>query len=484
FLDFAWSPDAWPADKLMEYTRMWAEQQFGPAYSSEIAVLLDDYTRFNSRRKPELLEPTTYILIHYREAEQVVEEYNALAAKAKALYEQMPPSYKDAFYQLVLHPIEACANLNDLYVTVGKNRLYAAQQRASVNDLAERARQLYQKDADLSEYYNKKLKDGKWNHMMDQTHIGYTYWQQPDKNSMPSVETNAPQPEALMGVAIEGSDKWWPESKEKAVLPQFDPVHAQRYYIDIYNRGTRPFEVEIKAASPQIKLSATKATVEKEMRIWVEAEWKKMPESITEVPIIITANGTTVEVMAVLNPLQNINLKEKGFVESNGYVAIEAEHTSREINKGEARWLKVPGLSRTLSAMMPVPVNTTAIELDASSPRMEYDILLSTTGEISVSALLSPTLNIYNNEGLRFAVSFDDEQPQVVNIHKGKNHRDWQESVRRNIVEFTTRHTIAKAGKHTLKVWMIDPGIVLQRIHINCGGLKPSYLGPLESERR
>ena len=484
FLEFAWSPDAWPADKLMEYTRMWAEQQFGPAYSSEIAVLLDDYTRFNSRRKPELLEPTTYILIHYREAEQVVEEYNALAAKAKALYEQMPPSYKDAFYQLVLHPIEACANLNDLYVTVGKNRLYAAQQRASVNDLAERARQLYQKDADLSEYYNKKLKDGKWNHMMDQTHIGYTYWQQPDKNSMPSVETNAPQPEALMGVAIEGSDKWWPESKEKAVLPQFDPVHAQRYYIDIYNRGTRPFEVEIKAASPQIKLSATKATVEKEMRIWVEAEWKKMPESITEVPIIITANGTTVEVMAVLNPLQNINLKEKGFVESNGYVAIEAEHTSREINKGEARWLKVPGLSRTLSAMMPVPVNTTAIELDASSPRMEYDILLSTTGEISVSALLSPTLNIYNNEGLRFAVSFDDEQPQVVNIHKGKNHRDWQESVRRNIVEFTTRHTIAKAGKHTLKVWMIDPGIVLQRIHINCGGLKPSYLGPLESERR
>jgi hypothetical protein len=483
FLDFAWNPDQWPADKLSEYTRQWAENQFGTKYSTEIATLLNDYTRFNSRRKPELMEPTTYSLINYREAERIVDEYNALADKAKSLYEKMPANYKDAFYQLVLHPVAACANLNDLYVTVGKNRLYAAQGRASANDLAEKAKQLYNTDAAMSEFYNKKFANGKWNHIMDQTHIGYTYWQQPDKNSMPKVETVAVKQVAEMGISIEGSDKWWPENNEKAVLPEFDPIQNQRFYIDIFNRGSQPFDVVVKSASKQIKVSATNIRIDKEARVWVEADWKKIAETITEVPVTISGAGKTVEVVAVLNPLLNISRKEHGFVESNGFIAIEAEHFSKLVNKGEATWQKVPGMGRTLSAMIPVPVSSPSLLLDQNSPRLEYDVLLNTSGEVTVSTLISPTLNIYNNDGLCFAVSLDDEQPQIVNIHKGKNHQDWQESVRHNIVEMKTKHTIGKPGNHTLKIWMIDPGIVLQKILIDCGGLKPSYLGPLESKK-
>ena len=482
FLDFAWNPDQWPADKLFEYTRQWAENQFGSKYSSEIASLLNDYTRFNSRRKPELLEPTTYSLTNYQEAERIVDEYNALDDKAKSLYEKMPANYKDAFYQLVLHPVAACANLYDLYVTIGKNRLFAAQGRASANDLAEKAKQLYNTDAAMSDFYNKKLAGGKWNHMMDQTHIGYTYWQQPDKNSMPEVKTIEAKQNSEMGVAIEGSDKWWPGSNEKAKLPQFDPIQNQRFYIDVFNRGSQPFDVTVIPDSKQVKVSATNVRIEKETRIWVEADWKKMPKTITEVPITISGAGKTVEVVAVLNPLLNISRKEHGFAESNDYVAIEAEHFSNLVNKGQASWQKVPGLGRTLSAMMPIPVNSPSLALDQNSPRMEYNVLFNTSGEVTVSTLISPTLNIYNNDGLCFAVSFDDQQPQIVNIHKGKTIQDWQESVRRNIVELKTKHTIEKAGRHTLKIWMIDPGIVLQRILIDCGGLKPSYLGPLESK--
>lgn len=482
FLDFAWNPDQWPADKLMEYTRRWAENQFGSTYATQIASLLDDYTRFNSRRKPELLEPTTYSLTNYQEGERITGEYNALAQKAQALYKTMPANYKDAFYQLVLHPIAACANLNDLYVTVGKNHLYASQGRASANDLAEKAKQLYKADSTMSRFYNKELAAGKWDHMMDQTHIGYTYWQQPDKNSMPKVNTIEVAAGAEMGIAIEGSDNWWPKSNEKPVLPQFDPINRQRFYIDIFNRGSQAFDAIITPASSQIKVSATKVHVDKEIRIWIEADWTKVPKTITEVPITINGTGKSVKVIAQLNPMLNINPKDKGFVENNGCIAIEAEHFSRLLNKGQNGWQKVPGLGRTLSAMMPVPVNSPSMALGKDSPHIEYDVLLNTSGEVTVSTLISPTLNIYNNEGLCFAVSFDDQQPQVVNIHKGKTQQDWQESVRRNIVELTTKCTLEKAGKHILKIWMIDPGIVLQRIHINCGGLKPSYLGPLESK--
>ena len=185
---------------------------YGPSNSLErntrtdIARILTAYTTYNSRRKPEMLSPDTYSLENYREAERVVEDYTALAAKAQRIYESCPLMQKDAFYQLVLHPVTACANLNELYLTVAQNRLYAKQGRASTNDLAHKVAYLFEKDSAISRYYNTTLAGGKWNHMMDQTHISYTNWQQPDSDVVPETKVIALKAELRMGVAIEGSE--------------------------------------------------------------------------------------------------------------------------------------------------------------------------------------------------------------------------------------------------------------------------------------
>lgn len=61
--------------------------------------------------------------------------------------------------------------------------------------------------------------------------------------------------------------------------------------------------------------------------------------------------------------------------------------------------------------------------------------------------------------------------------------RDWEESVRNNCREIKSTHTIPQPGPHVLKIWMVDPAVALQRIVVNTGGVKPSYLGPPESFR-
>ncbi len=179
FLNLAWYKDSLTNDNLQEYTRMWSVEQFGEANSGEIADIISKYTQYNGRRKPELLAPDTYSLTNYREAENIVSDYQLLADKAEDIYNQLPENKRDAFYQLVLFPVKASALVNELYVTAGKNELYFNQGRTSTNDMALKTRLLFQEDTSLMGYFNNKFADGRWKHFMDQPHLGYTGWRDP-----------------------------------------------------------------------------------------------------------------------------------------------------------------------------------------------------------------------------------------------------------------------------------------------------------------
>mgnify|MGYP003630850639 FL=1 len=187
FLDYAWNPEKWNADNLQDYYTEWAEKQFGSQFAEDIADMLRKYTKYNARRKPELLNIPVYNLTYFNEAEKIVEDYNLLAKKAKDLKQKLPQDYHDAFYQLVEYPIIASANLNELYLATEKNKLYATQGKVIANTYAEKVKELFVKDSLMTKYYHEELANGKWNHMMSQTHIGYDNWQQPRFNVMPET---------------------------------------------------------------------------------------------------------------------------------------------------------------------------------------------------------------------------------------------------------------------------------------------------------
>ena len=483
FLSLAWNPSRWPKEKISEFTEMWVAREFGPEHAPQIADILSKYAKYNGRRKPELLEPGTYSLVNYREADSVIEDFATITNQAGELYSKLPADQRDAFYELVLHPTKASAVVNQLYITSAKNQLYASQGRARTNALADEAEALFKKDAELSAYYNRTLAGGKWDHMMDQTHIGYTYWQEPPVNNMPKVtRIDLPQP-ASMGVAVEGSTQAWPGSIEQAALPQFDAFSQQRFYIDVFNRGRAPFTFHASASEPWIALSESQGLVDQEKRLWVSVDWTRAPEGLQRGSVNLSSNtGQTVTVrVSSFRPASPTRETLQGFIESNGYVSIGAPHYTRRIDQSSARWEKIDDLGRTGSAMTVFPVTAASVRPGENAPCLEYTMYLFSAGTVSVEAILDPTLKFVPGRGLRYAISFDDAAPQIIDALADKSTEAWSTAVKDSVRKSRSTHQIASPGYHTLKFWMVDPGIVLQKLVVDLAGVKPSYLGPPES---
>ncbi|MBS7563659.1 glycosyl hydrolase 115 family protein [Mucilaginibacter sp. Bleaf8] len=482
FLDYAWNPNKWPASRVQEYTRLWAKQQFGATYAIQIADILSKYTKYNGRRKPEMLDQNTYSLANFREFETIVNDYNKLEEQAQALYKDIPKQYKDAYYQLVLHPVQACSNLNAMYYAAAKNHLYASQGRAATNDMAQQVRDLYVRDAEISRYYNTQLAGGKWNHMMDQTHIGYTYWQQPDSNKMPEVKTiNIPQ-KAAMGVAVQGLNEWWPNSSAQAALQQFNLLQQQPQYIEVFNRGKLPIKYSVSTA-PWITATPQSGTIDQENRLSVSINWQKVPVGTQSGTVTIKgSDGSSISVNVPVSTIKNA--PGIGFLQNNGYVSIEAEHYNKAVTTPQIKWLTIPDYGRTLSGVTPYPVTAPLQKPGGNSPHLEYMVTLADTGKVYIHAYLSPTIDFTHNKSLQYAISVDDEQPQICNVNAAANQQVWSKAVAENINILVSEHHIAKAGMHTVKFWMVSPGVVLQKLVLNINHRLPaSYLGPPENYR-
>jgi hypothetical protein len=492
FLDLAWDPDRWTNDNVNEYTRRWAAREFGPAHAADIAGILAKYTKYNGRRKPELLAPDTYSLTDYQEAETVVADFQAIVAKADEIYRALPPESRDAFYELVLFPAKASALVNELYLAAGRNALYARQGRASANDEAAETQALFKADTDLMDYFNRRFAGGKWGHFMDQPHLGYTTWRDPPRNSLDAIKLQKTQPatHAAMGVAVEGSDAVWPGATGDAVLPQFDTFNRRRHYFEVFNQGQTPFAFTATASDPWIVLSETGGTVEKDRRVWVSVDWSKAPAGAARGTVKLSGAGRDVAVaVAAFNPAEVTRDSLQGFVEGEGVVSIEAEHFTGRTDVGSSRWIKIEDYGHTLSAMRATaPVDAPATTPGKDSPCLDYRMYLFSAGTVAVNAIVAPTLNFLPRRGLQMAVSFDDETPQIVTLVPADyiaqhGNMDWEKCVGDNRRIVQTTHVLAKPGYHLLKIWMVGPGVVLEKLVVNLGGEKPSYLGPPESYR-
>ncbi len=174
----------------------------------------------------------------------------------------------------------------------------------------------------------------------------------------------------------------------------------------------------------------------------------------------------------------------KGFVQTGGVVAIDAGHFTNNVVRPGAKWVAVSGLGRTGNAVLVVPSNTAEIDparLTAEAPRLEYVVQFATAGKLTLTANLLPAHSLVLARGLRFAVGLDDQPPQVVNANVKDTSADWAQSVLNETAVATAALEVATAGVHTLKIYMVDPGVALDKFTLSAGDTLPGYLGPPET---
>jgi hypothetical protein len=238
----------------------------------------------------------------------------------------------------------------------------------------------------------------------------------------------------------------------------------------------------VTASEPWLRVDQTRGTVERDRRVLVSASWDEVPIGAADGSVVVAAGEAKVVVrVPVLNPRAPRPDQLDGFVEANGHISIEAEHFTGARAPQGREWKRIPDHGRTLSGMTAWPVTATSSDLSPTGMRLEYRMYLFKEGAVTVHAHLAPTQKFQPGPGLRYAISFDDEPPRVVNVHADESLAAWERSVADGASVLATKHALAEPGYHTLKFWALEPGLVLQKLVVDTGGLRPSYLGPPES---
>lgn len=174
--------------------------------------------------------------------------------------------------------------------------------------------------------------------------------------------------------------------------------------------------------------------------------------------------------------------QKKGYVfeeSPDSVVSIEAEHFFNCNAVSNTNWKVIPHFGKTLSAVTLLPTKE-----DPKGAKLEYKMKINTkVSRVKVNVFLSTTLNFDGHDGMIYNISFDGNLPVKINVNGGVAEwqiSNWQKN-RINIKTTTLNLGETSDNVHILTFEPLSPGIVIQKIVIDCGGLKYSYLGPPES---
>lgn len=501
FLDLAYDFDQWGTsaiNKTDEYTRLWVEKQFGGRFEEidlkKIQSILNGYTKIAHNRRPEAMNAEVYHPVHYQETDNLLAEIDRLMDLADELYRKMDDEAMPGFFSLVYYPAIGNLNLQKMQLLTGKNHYAAKLNCMEANQLAEQIRACMQRDQELVDEYH-TLSDGKWYGMGLSEHIGFTKWNE-EESRYPVLMQVMPVRKPRLLVSIDGTaqrsegSNWHTHTLYLKDFRNPDIVEASLTISSLSDLDA-PYEIVCEASwlscsSYKGILDGKTKTVEK---IRVRIDRSKMNQE-TEANIIVKIPKGKCTIIVDAEQPELSGLPEKTYVDTQGYISIEAEHYFAKSDDGQAEtaadFQVIEGYGKTLSAMKVFPT-TRYFTAGQDAPYLEYQFVVHEAGTYEVELYMQPSNPVTVDNTIYYGIQVNDGQIDVINsIPKGQQVGDlgfeWAAGVLDNIR--CHRHTTTcSAGLNKLRIYAVSPGFVLEKLVIQLAGKKldESYSGPPET---
>lgn len=506
FLDMAYDFDRWGSRALnctQEYTRKWVRQQFGSVEEETqdtIADILEQYTKIIHRRRPEALNPETYHPVQEKESSRIFEEEEQLLKKLQDVYETIEktnPQNLSAFIALVYYPAFGTMNLVKMQILAGWNHYYANLGAVCANDYGDEVERCMEQDRKAVEMYH-QMDQGRWYGMGMSQHIGFTHWNE-DECRNPVVMRVIPLKKRSILVAADGTAQHaegspWLDNTMK--LKDFLNPDCTRASVTLYSRSDLKAEYKVLKKPGWLSVEPMEGWLDgvsqKKVRLNLTLIKQRLPETnqdtIQDSLEIATPEGKC----EITVPVYTGNLQDKKnvFVDTMGYLSIEAAHYVNSVpgnyKDRQVKFENLQGYGKTNSAMKAFPSDACTVP-GQDAPYLEYQFALEESGTYEAEFYMQPSNPVTRENQLLYAVRINEEMTETVNaVEKDYQVGDQAEKWAEGVLSQIRRQTVSikcRAGFNTLRVYHVTPGFVLEKIVIYPMGEKPeeSYLGPAET---
>lgn len=506
FLDMAYDFDRWGSRALnctQEYTRKWVRQQFGSVEEETqdtIADILEQYTKIIHRRRPEALNPETYHPVQEKESSRIFEEAEQLLKKLQDVYETIEktnPQNLSAFIALVYYPAFGTMNLVKMQILAGWNHYYANLGAVCANDYVDEVERCMEQDRKAVEMYH-QMDQGRWYGMGMSQHIGFTHWNE-DECRNPVVMRVIPLKKRSILVAADGTAQHaegspWLDNTMK--LKDFLNPDCTRASVTLYSRSDLKAEYKVLKKPGWLSVEPMEGWLDgvsqKKVRLNLTLIKQRLPETnqdtIQDSLEIATPEGKC----EITVPVYTGNLQDKKnvFVDTMGYLSIEAAHYVNSVpgnyKDRQVKFENLQGYGKTNSAMKAFPSDACTVP-GQDAPYLEYQFVLEESGTYEAEFYMQPSNPVTRENQLLYAVRINEEMTETVNaVEKDYQVGDQAEKWAEGVLSQIRRQTVSikcRAGFNTLRVYHVTPGFVLEKIVIYPMGEKPeeSYLGPAET---
>ena len=506
FLDMAYDFDRWGSRALnctQEYTRKWVRQQFGSVEEETqdtIADILEQYTKIIHRRRPEALNPETYHPVQEKESSRIFEEAEQLLKKLQDVYETIEktnPQNLSAFIALVYYPAFGTMNLVKMQILAGWNHYYANLGAVCANDYVDEVERCMEQDRKAVEMYH-QMDQGRWYGMGMSQHIGFTHWNE-DECRNPVVMRVIPLKKRSILVAADGTAQHaegspWLDNTMK--LKDFLNPDCTRASVTLYSRSDLKAEYKVLKKPGWLSVEPMEGWLDgvsqKKVRLNLTLIKQRLPETnqdtIQDSLEIATPEGKC----EITVPVYTGNLQDKKnvFVDTMGYLSIEAAHYVNSVpgnyKDRQVKFENLQGYGKTNSAMKAFPSDACTVP-GQDAPYLEYQFVLEESGTYEAEFFMQPSNPVTRENQLLYAVRINEEMTETVNaVEKDYQVGDQAEKWAEGVLSQIRRQTVSikcRAGFNTLRVYHVTPGFVLEKIVIYPMGEKPeeSYLGPAET---